>query len=108
MWGKMRQKKNPPEKLCNLLEKIKECIEDGRYIITTHALERQDERVIDTLVVLYVLKTGYEEKKKSHFDAQYNAWKYAIRGTTLDNLDIRIIVAFDENEIIIITVMHVL
>ena len=57
---------------------------------------------------LYILKTGYEEKKKSTFDINHKTWKYAIRGKTLrDQLDVRVIVAFDENGMLIITVMHI-
>ena len=45
---KCMAKKTTPAKLQNLLEKIKECIKTGNYIFTAHALERQNERVIDT------------------------------------------------------------
>lgn len=103
----MAPKKNP-EKLSNVLDKIKECVEKGNYILTSHALERQTERIINLPETLHILKTGYEEKKKTYFDQERKTWKYAIRGKTIrDKLDIRVIVAFDENEMLIITVMHV-
>ena len=52
--------------------------------------------------------TGYEEKIKTRFDEQYNTWNYAIRGKTkIDQIDMRIIVAFDEEGMLIITVMYV-
>lgn len=57
---------------------------------------------------LHILKTGYEEKSKDSFDNEWNTWKYAIRGKAIrDEREIRIIVAFDENEMLVITVMHV-
>ena len=65
------------------------------------------ERSIDLPDVLYVLKNGYHEKAKSIFDEAFETWKYAVRGKTVDNYDIRIIIAFDENNMLIITVMHV-
>lgn len=100
--------KKKPEKFKNVLNKIKECIEQGHYFVTAHAFIRQNERVISLPESLRVLETGYEEKNKTCFDAEHNTWKYAIRGKTLrDELDIRVIVAFDENEMLIITVMHV-
>jgi hypothetical protein len=35
-------------------------------------------------------------------------WKYAVKGKTkIDELDVRVIVAFDEDGILIITVMHI-
>ena len=100
--------KKKPEKIKNLLGKIKECIEKGNYFVTSHAFIRQNERMISLPESLYVLETGYEEKKKTRFDTEHNTWKYAIRGKTLrDQLDIRVIIAFDEMEMLIITVMHI-
>lgn len=97
-----------PEKIKNVLIKIKECVEKGHYFVTSHAFIRQNERMISLPESLYVLETGYEEKKKTCFDAVYNTWKYAIRGKTLrDELDVRVIVSFDENGMLIITVMHI-
>lgn len=100
-------KKRPP-KITKLLEKIKECIEQKKYTHTEHAIVRQNERDITLAEVRHVLITGYEEKTKTSFDEKYNTWNYAIRGKTkIDKLDVRIIIAFDETGMIIITVMHV-
>jgi hypothetical protein len=101
------KKNKKPEKLQNLLEKIKECIETGNYILTAHVLARQAERAINLPAILHVLRNGYEEKRKTSFDNEQNAWKYAIRGKTLRDEDIRIIIGFDESGMLIITVMHV-
>lgn len=57
---------------------------------------------------LHILETGYEEKRKSSFDITNNTWRYAIRGKTIrDELDVRVIVAFDKNNMLIITVMYI-
>lgn len=97
-----------PKKTENVLKLIKECIENDRYTMTTHALSRQLERKISVAEVIHVLKTGHEEKKKTCFDEDNNKWKYAIKGKTkVDELDVRVIVAFDELEMWIITVMHI-
>lgn len=101
------KEKQKPEKLPNLFETIKECIDKGNYILTTHALDNQDKRDITLPAVLYVLKNGRHEKQKTTFDAVNNSWKYAIRAKTLNDLDIRIIVSFNEDKMIIITVMLV-
>lgn len=71
-----------PEKMKNVFEKIKYCLESGKYILTKHALERQSQRSINLPDVLHVLKNGREEKNKSSFDEAQNTWKYAIRGKT--------------------------
>ncbi len=100
--------KKKAEKIRNVLIKIKDCIKKGHYFVTSHAFIRQNERMISLPESLHVLGTGYEEKKKTRFDAEHNTWKYAIRGKTLrDELDVRVIIAFDENDMLIITVMHV-
>jgi len=57
-----------PIRSTNLLDKIKECIDNEKYILTKHALDRQKERSINLTETLYVLKNGYEEKKKTQFD----------------------------------------
>ncbi|MFV0341214.1 MAG: DUF4258 domain-containing protein [Parachlamydiaceae bacterium] len=80
---------------------------DARYRESRHARIRQEERCIDLPDVLFVLKNGYHEKRKSSFDEVFQVWKYAIRGSTLDGIDIRIIVSFDDDGMLIITVMHV-
>lgn len=53
--------------------------------------------------VIYVLQNGYHEKRKTCFDEGFGTWKYAIREKTLDNIDLRTIVAFDDEMLIIIT-----
>ena len=70
-----------------------------------HALERQNQRLVDLKSVLCVLKNGIHEKDKDLFDVKRQMWKYAIRGKTLDGINLRIIVAF-EKEMVIITVMR--
>lgn len=97
-----------PEKLVDVLEKIRVCIEQEQYLFTNHALDRVTERGIDIQTVINVLLSGYEEKKKTTFDKEKKSWKYAIRGMTIDDVDVRIIIAFDEDEMLVITVMHVL
>lgn len=50
---------------------------------------------------------GYHEKQKTTFDEVFKTWKYAIRGKTLDNTDIRIIIAFSDDGMLIITVIRI-
>lgn len=92
-----------PEKLSNLMSVIRECIVQGRYLDTRHALQRQDERGITRPEVLYVLKNGHHEKKKDQFGEIYQTWSYAVRGKTVDRGELRIVVSFDESGMLIIT-----
>lgn len=88
-----------------LLRKIKAHVQKGTYIVSAHAFQRQNQRSIDLEDVLYVLKTGIREESKDLFDVKRQIWKYAIRGRTTEEINIRIIIAF-EGEMVIITVMR--
>ena len=102
-----KEKSKRPSQLEELFPSIRHCIETGRVRQSRHAIDRQIERTIDLPDVLYVLKNGYHEKPKTSFDEVFQTWKYSIRGKTLEGVDIRVIIAFDEEGMMIITVMHV-
>jgi phage terminase large subunit-like protein len=70
---------------------------------TRHATERQEERSITRPELLKVLRTGFHEKKKDQFKEEYQAWNYAIRGKTVDERNLRVIVSFDLNGMLIIS-----
>ena len=98
--------KNNPKQTDNILEKIKKHIDSGNYRLSKHAIKRQYEREISLPKALYVLAHGFHEEKMSLFDTTFQTWKYAIRGKTVDGIDLRVVVAFVQ-EMIIITVMQV-
>lgn len=97
-----------PKKIENLLEKTRECIRSGKYRDTAHASKRKDQRKITLPEIIHVLNTGGHEKSKDKFDEAFNAWNYSIRGFTLDEMDLRVIVSFDEEtELLIITTFYI-
>lgn len=61
-----------------LLRKIKDSIQKGTYIVSAHALQRQNERLVNLKHVLYALKNGKHEVEKDLFDVKKQMWKYAI------------------------------
>ena len=95
-----------PTKVPNLLEDVHSCLDRGRYLDTRHVTERKLERSITRTEILYVLRTGFHEKKKDKFDEAYNSWNYAIRGKTMDTRELRIIISFGKNNMLIITAME--
>jgi len=95
-----------PDKIQDLLFRIKLCIDHGAYFDTRHAIQRQKERQIGRLDIIYVLKNGYHEKRKDTFDEHYNAWNYAVRGKNIDRREIRVIISFDKNHMMIITAIE--
>ena len=82
--------KRPPQ-VSNLLWVIRDCIEQRKYTHTTHALKRVDTRKVSLPDVIYVLKNGYHEKRKTSFDEAFQNWKYSIRGKTLSKSGMLII-----------------
>ena len=68
------------------METIRECIEDGRYLDTRHAVQRQAERNVTRPEYIHALLNGYHEKRKDKFEEAYNAWNYSVRGKTIDDV----------------------
>jgi hypothetical protein len=49
---------------------------------------------------------GYHEKKKDKFNNFHHVWNYSVRGKTVDRRELRVIVSFDENGMLIITAIE--
>ena len=97
-----------PRKLDELLTIVRRCVETGRYRETVHAQYRQAQRKIILPDILKVLLTGRHEKSRDKYDETYQAWNYAIRGQTVDDDDMRVILSFDEErDLLIITAFYV-
>ena len=93
-------------KIPNLLEVIREYADNGNYVLLKHARERGFQRGITEPEWLYVLRNGWHEKRKDQFDDFHQAWSYAIRGKTVDQRDLRVVVSFGENpQMLIITLI---
>ena len=70
-----------------------------------HALQRIKEREVTFLEVRQVLRTGFHEKRKDAFKEEHNSWNYSVRGKTIDKRNLRIVVSFDEDDMLVITVI---
>jgi hypothetical protein len=89
--------KRPP-KLENVLVKVRECIENGKYYDTRHASDRKNERSITRLEIRQALLHGRHVPSRDRYDEAFGelGWTYAVEGKTLDRRSLRVIVAFDE------------
>ncbi len=94
------------EKLPDLLTRIKDCLNNGLYRFSQHALDRRKERFLSLPNVLEVLNNGYHEKAKDTWDDVFKTWNYAIRGKTINSDPCRIIISFEESGLLIITVIR--
>lgn len=101
----MNKQKRPP-KIDNLCEKIQSCLKKHKYRQSRHAMERVNKRNVTFLDVLHVLENGYREETKDSYDEAFQSWKYSIRGKTVEDIDLRVIISINEENMIIITVIN--
>lgn len=95
------------KKITNLLNVVREYARTGRFVDTRHATLRKRQRGILTRDIMFVLLNGYHEKKKDRYDTQYETWNYAVRGKLkAENRDIRVVVSFDDEGMLIITAIE--
>jgi hypothetical protein len=93
-------------KISNLLKIVKKKAEDGEFILMPHAVERRFQRSISIDDIVKVLSTGWHEAKKDEFRQEYAVWNYSIRGVTIDKRNLRVVVSFDENNLLVVTVIR--
>ncbi|HEX2583095.1 MAG TPA: DUF4258 domain-containing protein [Chlamydiales bacterium] len=80
-------------------------IEKGSYRLSKHAADEQAQDDIDLCDTVHVLKTGKHNKNKTLFNNKFQVWNYAIEGSTEELKEVRVIVVFS-HEMLIITVME--
>lgn len=94
------------EKIPDLLNKIRNYLDSGKYRFSQHATIRKKERFVSLPDVIEVLHNGHHEKAKDTWEEKYQSWNYAIRGKTADQETCRIIVSIDIDGLLIITVIR--
>lgn len=93
-----------PDKHPNVLGKVRELTEQGSIVETGHALERIQEREVLYAEIKYVLVNGHREKAKDRYDERFKEWTYAIKGKTIEERWLRIIVSISD-DLILITII---
>ena len=94
--------KKRPEKHPSPLARARELLTAGQYLFRTHALDRMKERRITIPEVKHIIVQGYHEKSKDDFDEDLKAWKYAIRGKTVDKRNLRMAIALDRDTLLVV------
>jgi hypothetical protein len=83
-----------PAKRPNVLLDARARLASGAYRDTRHAFERKRERALSLLELRQAIHGGYHEAQKDTYKPEHKAWNYAIRGRTLDERDVRVVVTF--------------
>ena len=91
---------------------IKSRIQNCEYIFSSHAKQRQIDRTVTDIDVLDILenKTGRNRKRNKQKDKHipnHSDWNYCIEGNDFNNKRIRIIISFDSNLMLVITVIRI-
>jgi hypothetical protein len=94
-----------PAKISNVLSKVRDCLEVGKYRYVGHANQRLQERSVTRLEVKQALKKGYHEKRKDEFKEEHYVWNYSIRGKTIDGRELRVALSFDKSGMLVVTVI---
>ncbi len=88
-----------------VIEFVRKSVKDQRVEYTEHALDRMSERSITVNEVEMVLKTGFNERKKDEYKAEFQAWIYSIRAdlsvNRLEKRRLRVPIAIDDGVLII-------
>lgn len=93
-------------KISKIMEEITIALDKGRYIRTDHASLRMRQRLVPLPDVLNALRLGWHEPKRDVFDDKFRSWKYSVRGKSVNGNPLRIIVSFDDSDMLIITVIR--
>ena len=96
-----------PEKPKNLPRIVCKHIEDGKYLDSSHAYERKQQRSIIQEDITHVLTTENWVKRHDVFREDHGRWTYAFEGLTTDNYRLRVVVAFQEQYLVIVTAYFV-
>lgn len=101
------RKKTDKELWTLILEKIAK----SEYLISKHARIRQKDRNILDIDVLDILenKPGRKRKRNKSRDRYiqgYEDWNYCIEGCDLEREKIRLVISFDKNLMLVITVIR--
>jgi hypothetical protein len=77
---------------------IRQCLEQGRLIITKHFREELANEHLSILDAHYVLQHG-NVFNEPEFDAKHREWSYRIEGTAPDGKYVGIVFAFKADEL---------
>ena len=88
----------------DVLSRIRRGAKDGHILFTRHADERCHQRGVDYADVKRVLLKGQREEEKDRYDAKHGGWSYAMKGTTLDEDCLRVVVVLKAPGLLVVTV----
>ena len=112
MKSKLRGEKPIKLKDSELWFLLEEKITAGNYFFVAHAKKRLTDRDITDTDVLDILENINNKKRKRNkskdtYISGYQNWNYCIEGNDLDGNKLRIIISFDNELMLVITVIRI-
>jgi hypothetical protein len=111
---KKQNKKAKPTKKADkeLWSLVESKIQNTEYVFSLHARKRQHDRAITDIDVLDILenksrRNRKRNKKKDEYRSDKSDWNYCIEGVDLNKNKIRIIISFNNNLMLMITVIRI-
>ena len=72
-----------------LMIEVRRHIQIGNYRLSDHVVERLGQRALELSNLIFVLLNGVHEENMTLFDTKRHTWKYAVRGKTLEGVELR-------------------
>ncbi len=103
----MGRKTNRPPKLAkeDLLAKVFRSVAQGDYVILPHARQRCTERDVAAPDIEVALAKGRYTPRRDRYDEDHRSWSYCFEGRSVDEVPLRVIVAF-EGKMLVVTVVR--
>ena len=87
---------------CDVMDLVCKYLNLGKWLLTRHAIERMLLRGITSPEIEYAMQFGFHEKKRDQYSEK--GTRYALRGKCVDGKELRIVVSFRE-QMMIVTVI---
>jgi len=93
----------PPLSREQVLRKIKDAFSQNKVVPTIHFKEKQEKRDITIKEVWYVLEHGIINVEPK-IDNLTDVWKYRVKGQTIDDRELVVVIALEDDVCILVTV----
>jgi len=87
-----------------IMRQIRSLIGSGRIRVLKHAASRMALRCYTLPEIEQVLIGGFHEFERDEYDQNHSVWTHAIRGSTRDGRETRVVVAIVD-ELLVVTVV---
>lgn len=96
--------KKPKLARSELIDRVQDALETGKYWILPHARQRCTERDVSASDIEVALEARRHVPKRDRFDVSAGDWSYCFEGPAVDGEALRVIVTFADSMLIVTVV----